>query len=98
MAIKELSMVCFLVRIMGIPFRNMLIFCQVLCSLPKFNTVRRYQNFSVRYKWALHETFKSIAAPDPLLPNYGAYLLQEKNVISGSQVRTIIRLILLSQF
>ncbi|KAH8114195.1 Mak10 subunit, NatC N-terminal acetyltransferase-domain-containing protein [Phellopilus nigrolimitatus] len=63
--LKEMSLGCFL----------------VLCRPPKFDAARRWTNFTVRYKWALRKDFEAILTPDPFLPDFRAYLRQERKTL-----------------
>ncbi|KAI5117409.1 hypothetical protein M0805_004631 [Coniferiporia weirii] len=69
MLLREMSFGCFI----------------VLSRRSPFDATRRWTNFTVRYKWVLKPEFASVNMPDPFLPDYRAFLKQEKAVISEEQ-------------
>ena len=48
--------------------------------------MRRWTNFTVRYKWALRKEFKEITAPDPFYPDFEQFLKEEKDLLKSTQV------------
>ena len=68
--------------------RDMSLGCfQLLTNPYKFDPVRRWTNYTVRYKWMLAKGYANIETPDPFFPSFDTYLKDERVLLRKDPVR-----------